>query len=644
MRGPIRHILLCLLAVVAATGMARAAEEILSFDARIAIDGQGTIEVVEEIAVNVEGRDIRRGIFRDIPLRFEDENGRLREVGMDVMSVTRNGAAEPYALERGSGMIRIRIGDADVLLPHGEHVYEIAYRTDRQIRFFDDHDEFYWNVTGNGWDFPIRSASADVRLPGDASAKDIAYFTGALGSTETAARAERLEGGNRVRVTANRVLGTREGLTIAIAMPKGSVARPSAAQLREWWLRDNAGMLAGGIGLLIVLAYYLWAWSRVGRDPPSGVIVPRWDAPEGVSPALANYIDKKGFFGQGWDAFSAAMINLAVKGLVELDDLAGDLTILRTAAPDPGNLPVGEAAILAQLEPEGSSLTVDKANGERVQRLGRAFRTAIEREHSRKFYRHNIGYVVAGIALSVLVIVLAIWAGAPDDDTIGAIIAISLPAVVLSIFAIVLGRSFKGARSLTARIFAVVMMAFVGFVTLSVLAGMVVLFLESTLDLGLPLAIAGILMTNLVFLMLMGAPTPIGRRMMDGLAGLRHYLSLAEKDRMNMQGAPQMSPRHFETLLPYAVALGVEKPWSRAFEAWLAAAAATGAAAAYSGPAWYHGRGLNAGSIGRSMGGLASSMSSSFTASLPAPKSSSSGFSGGGSSGGGGGGGGGGGW
>ena len=115
-----------------------------------------------------------------------------------------------------------------------------------------------------------------------------------------------------------------------------------------------------------------------------------------------------------------------------------------------------------------------------------------------------------------------------------------------------------------------------------------------------------------------------------------------------MQGAPQMSPRHFETLLPYAVALGVEKPWSRAFDAWLATAAATGAAAGYLAPSWYHGHGFEGGSIGSTMGGLAGSLSDSFTASLPAPSSSSSGFGGGGGgggfSGGGGGGGGGGGW
>jgi hypothetical protein len=63
---------------------------------------------------------------------------------------------------------------------------------------------------------------------------------------------------------------------------------------------------------------------------------------------------------------------------------------------------------------------------------------------------------------------------------------------------------------------------------------------------------------NMLYVFIMGAPTPLGSKMMDGIDGLRQYLTLAEKDRMNMAGAPAMSPQHFEKLLPYAVALGVE--------------------------------------------------------------------------------------
>ena len=65
---------------------------------------------------------------------------------------------------------------------------------------------------------------------------------------------------------------------------------------------------------------------------------------------------------------------------------------------------------------------------------------------------------------------------------------------------------------------------------------------------------------------------------------------------MPSKGAPEMSPRHFETLLPYAVALGVEKPWSETFERWLLAASAGAAAAAYQ-PSWYHGDSFGPGSF-----------------------------------------------
>jgi len=156
--------------------------------------------------------------------------------------------------------------------------------------------------------------------------------------------------------------------------------------------------------------------------------------------------------------------------------------------------------------------------------------------------------------------------------------------------------------------------------------------------------VLGIVMTNALFFFLMGAPTPTGQHMMDGIKGLRQYLNLAEKERMNLAGVPEMSPQHYEKLLPYAVALGVEKPWSKAFDAWLAAAVAAGAVAASYSPGWYRGRDFNSGSVGDSMRDISNGMQSSFSSAMPVPQSSSSGFSGGGSSGGGGGGGGGGGW
>ncbi|MBW8321915.1 MAG: DUF2207 domain-containing protein, partial [Rhizobium sp.] len=288
----------------------------------------------------------------------------------------------------------------------------------------------------------------------------------------------------------------------------------------------------------------------------------------------------------------------------------------------------------------------DKANGKRVQSVGTKFRKAIEKEHRGKYYLDNTGYIVGGVALSVASLAALLIFGSLTEDTIGLMFAPIMIGIFLAIFAVRLGKGARRGAPLVVRIISIIGLAIIGFVALGMAAfTLLAIFIDFTEIHQLPalVGVGGIVLLNGLFFVLMGAPTPVGRKLMDGIEGLRTYLTLAEKDRLNMQGAPKMSPQHFETLLPYAVALGVEKPWTRTFETWLASAAAGAAAASYQ-PAWYHG--AHPGDFGGRIGGFSSSMASTIASTIPEPpKSSSSGFSsGGGSSGGGGGGGGGGGW
>ncbi|AOF90895.1 DUF2207 domain-containing protein [Sinorhizobium sp. RAC02] len=628
-------------------GAARAEEYFDRYHSDIALAKNGTLTVTETIRVYAEGNQIRRGIYRDFPLTFVDAEGREREVGFKILSVERDGRPEPYRTESIRRGIRIYFGSADVLLDPGFHQYRLTYETTRQIRFFDTHDELFWNVTGTEWAFPIHRASATVTLPEGVRAEELTVFTGPLGATGKDARAENR--GNQASFVTTRELAAQEGLTIGVKMPAGSISRPTPEEERALFFQDNRNLFLAFGGLVLVVGYYLWAWLSVGRDPPRGVVVPRWDAPEGMSPALVNYIDEKGFGGQGWTAISASFLNLAVKGLVELQDLKKSIVVTR-ADKTAGDLPTGEKVLLGALGAAGTSLAIDKSNGKRVQTLGGDFRDAMEKEHRRKYYLANWPQAIGGILLSLACLAgLLVFGSLPEEGIVLVILPV-FASVFVSIFAVALGQNFRRSKSLGARIFAVAIIAFISFVFLTVFGGIVLaLFATGAATGQLPLfaAIGGIVVTNLVFFFLMGAPTPLGRKMMDGIAGLRQYLTLAEKDRMNMAGAPEMSPRHFETLLPYAVALGVEKPWSETFDHWLLAAAAAGAAATYQ-PVWYHGDSLSSGNFTDRMGGFAGSMAGTMTSSLPdPPKSSSSGFSsggGGGSSGGGGGGGGGGGW
>ncbi|MDO1581223.1 DUF2207 domain-containing protein [Rhizobium oryzicola] len=620
---------------LALSGPASATEYIQSFRSEIEIARNGGVTVTELITVNAEGRDIRRGIFRDFPLTMLDDKGRHQTVGFDVLSVERDGAPEKWHTETISGGIRIYFGSQDVELRPGRHAYALTYRTDRQIRYFPDHDEFYWNVTGNGWKFAIQEASTTISLPDGVQASNTTFFTGPMGSTAKNARANGTPANPRFVTT--RPLAPGEGLTIAVAMPKGSIAPPSDADRRAWFLRDYLGLIVSGIGLVVVIAYYLWFWARVGRDPPKGVVVPRWDAPDGLSPALVNYVDNRGFSGGGWTAFSATMIDLAVRGFVRLEDLSERIVIRRTDKAVSGPLASGEAVMLRNLEAAGGVFVIDKANGTEVQGLGKAFRNAIETEHRGKYYRANLAYVVVGVLISLLCIIGIVLAGGIGPEQLPVLLMPAFFGGIWGGIAVKAGKNLRYSQSLFRKLISVVVLGLFGIVALIIVGLVLVTILESLDDAHWPVLVAtgGIVLSNILFFFLMGAPTPLGRRLMDGVEGLRLYLTVAERDRMNMAGAPAMSPQHFETLLPYAVALGVEKPWSQAFETWLAASVAS--AAAYD-PYWYSGGNYH------NIGSFSSSMASTIASTLPQPQSSSSsGFSGG-SSGGGGGGGGGGGW
>jgi len=151
-----------------------------------------------------------------------------------------------------------------------------------------------------------------------------------------------------------------------------------------------------------------------------------------------------------------------------------------------------------------------------------------------------------------------------------------------------------------------------------------------------------VIVTNALFYYLLKAPTAQGRKFMDQMEGFKMFLSVSEKDRMNMLNPPEKTPELFEKYLPFALALDVENKWAEQFSDVFERLAQQGAE--YH-PMWYSGGSWNRFQTGRFANSLGSSFSGAIASSAVAP-GSSSGFGGGGGgfSGGGGGGGGGGGW
>jgi hypothetical protein len=160
------------------------AERILSFDSRISVNPDASMLVTETIRVLSTGEQIRRGIFRDFPTTYKDRAGNRYTVGFTVQAILRNSQPEDWHTENLSNGVRVYMGRKDHFLKPGEHTYTLTYTTDRQLGFFADHDELYWNVTGNGWNFRIDAASATVELPpGAPGVTLLEAYTGLAGAT-----------------------------------------------------------------------------------------------------------------------------------------------------------------------------------------------------------------------------------------------------------------------------------------------------------------------------------------------------------------------------------------------------------------------------------------------------------------------------
>jgi hypothetical protein len=627
------RLLLVCLAAVALCLPASAREEIRAFASDVTLRVDGSVEVRETMEVIAEGVDIRRGIYRDIPLIMRDDEGNRVRPGLTVMGATRNGDPEPFRVERMGGFLRIWIGDADALLRPGVHRYAVSYTMTRMGRFFADYDEIYWNATGNYWNFPILEAVATIRLPDGAVLGDMAGYTGPAGSTERAVTITR-EADNVAVFRAERALAPGEGLTVAAAFQKGILVEPNAGERLVYWFVDRQDAIVPALGALLVLAYFSIAWVRVGRDPPRGVVIPLFHPPKGFSPALVHYIHNWGWAKNGWTAFTAAAFDLGVKGLVIIDNAAKKLKLTATGKVPAETLPPGEEVLLTYLVREGS-VTVDKDSGPTLNARRAEFVKAIERENREAWFRNNVGYTILGIVLALAVIggivllgylapfwlilsaVLGIFLGLAVNGLHGLWSGSKIRVVLIAIWAIAFASNFAGGIGALATDFRV---------STAVVSAITIV--------GLCIA----------FAVLMRAPTVQGRKVMDEIDGLKLYLETAEKDRLNMSGEPPLTVERFERLLPYAIALGVEKPWSEHFEAELARNAAPDAERSSYSPGWYHGTGgFSPGRIAAAVTGAAAGMSAAMVAAQPA-SSSSSGSSGGGFSGGGGGGGGGGGW
>lgn len=576
-----RHVVaLIVFCIFAWPAYAQAVEEAIpSFDARITVRSDAVIEVAEQIVYDF-GTDERHGIFRTIPYTYQAGETLYEAEVRNVFVFDENNAPIPFSEYREGGELNIRIGDPDRVVT-GEQTYVITYQVRGPFLYFDEQDELYWNVTG-AWKNGIASSSVLVDLPEGAPVLTAACYKGGHGASDECDQSERLVRDDRAGYyAAANNLGPNEGMSVAVAFPKGVVdVVERAAQPRGQGLRAYEFAPLGMPFLVLGGLVYLW-YTR-GRDPKGrSTIVPEYTAPEGVSPALAGIVYNERI---ELREISAEILALAVGGYLTIHRIERtkliftetDYLLVRRGEEVPED--PAAALLLGRLcstEYEGT----EEINGTEVQ-----------------------GTLVSKMREKF------------NDDR---------DDVVAVLYDEVLRRGYFLERPDRVRKwYAGVGVAIAGLTAIG--------FIFEPRGAWLMLVFAGIASGLLVAAwgFLMPAKTRTGVRLKEHLEGFKRYLSVAEADRLAFHNAPERTPEEFDRNLPYAISFGVEKEWAKQFEGIYDTE-----------PTWYHGAGetFSAHTLATSVGAFATDVAA---ASAP----TSSGASGGGSVGGGFGGGGGGSW
>jgi uncharacterized membrane protein YgcG len=640
--------------------LVRAYEHILSFDAQAHFDADGSMEMRENIKVLALGQEIRRGIFRTLPLSWHRQDGKIFSVDYQIKKVSRDGVAEPYSLDKSGKTLTVRLGSAEHLLQPGIYNYEIQYQVSNHFSRFPEWDELYWNVTGNDWGYPISKASFHLTLPEasgnlnsdgkDSRLRSIDVYTGVQGAKEHNALI--LPDGS---VQTSQPLNPGEGLTVVYTWPRSILANapsPEAASPLVHLLLPTAKTGAIWIPVILLVGYCLLWWRKnvtaTGLKMPP--IVPLYSLPAPLSPGYLRFITQRKYDDV---AFSSDLLDLVAKRGVAITHKKSKpqgVWFFKKQSADEQWLSLQSAEGNKRLNARDKQLLNTLFSGKRKNiNLGLAYQRPMQKarkwleklsEDQREKVFHRWGKPVRRcvyIMLLIPVICGAFFSPEPALITIPALIFLLVGLTLLSL----LLRFLFNPRKTWSRWGFVPLFFALMFGPFTTFASMIFMFEMFPLT-QFPAGYVGALLVAILLCVLFGWRIP--RYTQQGLndlataQGLKLYLSAAEKHRYQTLYPPEQLVSHFESLLPVALALGVGKTWANTFAQYLSS---TGAMSeVFANGDWSSVQHFSQSCSSSSRETPSSSSSSGSSGS----SYSGSGSSGGGSSGGGSGGGGGGGW
>jgi len=476
------------------------------FRSDISINEDSSFTVKERI--DVEFHRLKHGIYREIPFKYTDERGNTIKTPLEVLSVTDESGNEwKYKTKKTGNVINIRIGDPKTYV-EGYQTYVITYKVENAILFFDDHDELYWNVTGNYWWAPIKEASANITLTVKKKSENLwaACYTGTLGSKESQCSFETSINNGEFFTKKN--LNSREGFTIAFGWDKGLISPPSSWERFLWTIdiKENWVFLLPFFSLVFMISL----WNARGRDPKvKEAVTVMYEPPKynnvPLTPGEAGtLVDEK----LDPRDITSTIVGLAVKGYMKIEESkteglildSTDYYLAKVKEPDE-NLSSFERILMNSIFPKELRIPgkmVSEMKNDFYKYLDLLKSTLYGELINKKYFlvspeKIRRVYLTAGIALTVFSIIAFAWLTSPVK---------------------------------------------------SIIAGVLM---------GVP---------ALAFARVMPAKTRAGASVYMDILGFQEFMHRAEKDKLERIGDKDL----FSKFLPYAIALDVVDSWAKAFE------------------------------------------------------------------------------
>jgi uncharacterized membrane protein YgcG len=562
------------------TSGASAQEIITDMDVSVSVNADSSIRVTEGITFVAEGREIRRGLIRSIPV-VHSENRRSVRGKFTVESALLDGRPAPYEVRTEGDLKEIYLGD-DSFLSLGAHRYDITYTLTRQLIFHDDGDEFYWNVTGNDWIFPISRASFNVSLPDGA---EIFEYDAAVGARGARGKEWTRGSGLGEIFRTTRELEPGEGFSVSVVWPKGFVSPPPKSRFELLIERFGGKMVV--FAAFVIFAWYAGCWFFFGRDPKRGVVYPMFSPPHGFEPAYVGYIKKLKFDS---DLLTADILDLAVKGFLSISESEGSslgggtIKLTRTGKLADESLSYPQRELLEKLFCNSSEGTKNLRDEASTRKLLSDLPARYKAPDRPALSHNNKAFSLCGLALLVPFAVLILFV---SPDMLAEILFSAVFIFITSVYLRVIlslaktgwglfkagGNTLPGVSLKIIILFIptiFLLMAATALVPLPLIVGNMFVDFWSH-DPVVASSIISVLLSVVIFSKLMPSRTNIGRLYLDEVEGFEMYLKTAERHRLEAlypaigPNVPELTPDVFENILPYAFALGVAETWVNNF-------------------------------------------------------------------------------